>query len=105
CVRHPLWSARRRNPGRGRGINCHGPPGGCAALVSRAIGISLGVAGLLSVPLASEMRIMRAAQPMTDAWKLVEIEPRGATLLGLSYRPRQAEALGMDVQRTLQRLL
>jgi hypothetical protein len=73
--------------------------------VSRALGIGLGVAGLLGVPLASEMRLMRAAQPLTDAWKSAAVEPRGATLLGLSYRPRQAEALGLDVQRTLQTLL
>jgi hypothetical protein len=73
--------------------------------VSRSLGIGLGLAGLLGVPLASEMRILRAARPLTDAWKSVAVEPRGATLLGLSYRPRQAEALGLDVQRTLQTLL
>jgi Beta-galactosidase len=53
----------------------------------------------------SEIRISRAAQPQIEAWRSMHIAPRGATHLGISYRPRQAEALGLDVERTLQRLL
>jgi hypothetical protein len=73
--------------------------------VSRKVGIAVGLAGLLGVPLATEMRIKRAAQPLTDAWKSAPVEPRGATQLGLSYRPRQVEALGLDRHQTLQTLL
>jgi hypothetical protein len=53
----------------------------------------------------SEIRISRAAQPRTDRWRSAPITARGATQLGISYRPRQAEALGLDVTHTLQRLL
>ena len=33
------------------------------------------------------------------------LEPRGATLLGISFRPRQVEALGLDAPATLRTLL
>jgi hypothetical protein len=71
----------------------------------RGLGFGVGLAGLLALPVASEIRIKRAAQPLTDAWKSMPIEPRGATRLGISYRPPQVETLGLDPQVTLRTLL
>jgi hypothetical protein len=55
--------------------------------------------------LIGEFRLRRAAQPLTDRWQRMPIEPRRATLLGLSFRPLQAEALGLDARTTLRLLL
>ncbi len=61
--------------------------------------------GLLAAPLVSEVRIRRSAQPGTDRWRTIEIEPGGPTMLGFSARPRQAEAFGLDPLDTLRTLL
>ncbi|HET8629610.1 MAG TPA: beta-galactosidase [Thermomicrobiales bacterium] len=71
--------------------------------LSRAA-LGLGVAGALA-PLAAEVRVARAARPPTDRWRRVPVAPRGATLLGISFRPRQVEALGLDARATFQALL
>jgi hypothetical protein len=52
-----------------------------------------------------EFRLAEAAQPLTDAWKHVPIAPRGDTLLGISFRPLQAEAFGLDQRASLKLLL
>ena len=36
-------------------------------------------------------------QPLTDAWQHLPIAPRRSTLLGISFRPLQAAAFGLDV--------
>lgn len=51
------------------------------------------------------MRIMRATRPLTDAWRRLLVESRGATMLGISFRPLQAAALRLDVHSTLETLL
>jgi hypothetical protein len=51
------------------------------------------------------LRLKRAAQPLTDAWRHVQVAPRGATLLGVSWRTPQAAALGLDAPAALQTLL
>src|SRR5205085_8485241 len=56
-------------------------------------------------PLALELRIKRPGQPLTDAWEAVPVEPRGSARLGISFRPLQAEALGLDGPATLRTLL
>ncbi len=71
----------------------------------RTIALALGGAGLLAAPLASEVRLKQATQPLTDAWRHLPIEPRGSTLLGISYRPPQVDALGLEARSTLQTLL
>ncbi|HZR39100.1 MAG TPA: beta-galactosidase [Ktedonobacteraceae bacterium] len=71
----------------------------------RKIALGLGAASLLVLPLASEVRLKEAAQPLTDAWQHVPIEPRHSTLLGLSFRSPQIDALGLDAQTTLHTLL
>ncbi len=61
--------------------------------------------GMLPLPIVSEVRVTRAMRPLTDQWRRTPVAPRGATLLGLSFRPLQAEALGLDAHSTLQALL
>jgi hypothetical protein len=52
-----------------------------------------------------EFQVKQAAQPLTDKWQHLPIAPRGATLLGISFRPLQAAAFGLDVHAALQELL
>jgi hypothetical protein len=60
---------------------------------------------LAALPFLAEMRLARAAQPLTDRWKTLPVAPRGNTLLGISFRPRQVEALGLEITDTLNTLL
>lgn len=64
-----------------------------------------GASGLLALPLLSELRVARAMRPLTDIWSHMPVAPRHATLLGISFRPLQIDALGLDAQRTLRTLL
>ncbi len=52
-----------------------------------------------------EFRLKQAAQPLTDAWKHLPVEPRRSTFLGVSFRPLQAAAFGLEVRTTLRELL
>jgi len=61
--------------------------------------------GAAIAPAASELRIARPAQPMSDRWKWVNVEPRERTLLGISFRPLQCRAQGLDPASTLRTLL
>lgn len=60
---------------------------------------------LLTGPLTLEFRLKRAAQPLTDAWQHLPIEPRRSTLLGISFRPLQIATFGLDARTTLHTLL
>ena len=53
----------------------------------------------------TELRLRRAAQPATERWRHVPVPPRGAVPLGISYRPLQAEALGLEPRAALTALL
>jgi hypothetical protein len=55
--------------------------------------------------LLPELHIARARQPLTDRWRRVQVERRGAAALGISFRPHQADALGLDQRETLAALL
>jgi hypothetical protein len=57
------------------------------------------------LPVLSELRLKRAARPLTDRWREVPVEPRGAAQLGISFRPLQAAALGLDPEAALRALL
>jgi hypothetical protein len=46
-----------------------------------------------------------AARPLTDRWREAPIEPGRSTQLGISFRPPQVEALGLDTMATLRTLL
>jgi hypothetical protein len=53
----------------------------------------------------TELRVGRAATPMTDRWRTEPVPPRGGVPLGISFRPLQAEALGLDPEAALTALL
>jgi Beta-galactosidase len=53
----------------------------------------------------TELRVMRAARPLTERWRQVPVEPRGTVPLGISFRPLQATALGLDPEAALRTLL
>lgn len=73
--------------------------------ILRALAIGAGAVGLLTAPLTLEMRLKRAAQPLTEAWQDLPVEPRHATLLGISFRSPQIDVLGLDAHATMQTLL
>jgi hypothetical protein len=52
-----------------------------------------------------EFQLKRPVQPLTDAWQRLPVAPRGGALLGMSWRPRQAAAFGLDERETLRALL
>ncbi len=64
-----------------------------------------GKASALTLPIVSEARVKRAMRPLTDQWRRITVAPRGSTMLGVSFRPLQADALGLDVRTTLDALL
>ncbi|MBV9358133.1 MAG: beta-galactosidase, partial [Chloroflexi bacterium] len=65
----------------------------------------LGLAGLLGGAVASELRLSRPVQPLTDTWQTMPIEPRGRTRLGFNFRTPQIEAFGLDGPTMLTALL
>ena len=71
----------------------------------RTIALGVGAASSLTLPIALEVRLKQATQPLTDAWQHLPIEPRRSTLLGISFRSPQVDVLGLDAQTTLQTLL
>jgi hypothetical protein len=73
--------------------------------VGRIAALGAGVVVPLALPVVSELRVRRAARSLTDRWRHVPVEPRGSTSLGISFRPLQAEALGLDPPTALETLL
>ncbi len=71
----------------------------------RTISLGIGAASLLTAPIALDVRLRQATQPLTDTWQRLPIEPRRSTLLGLSFRSPQVAALRLDAQATLHTLL
>src|SRR6059058_2117684 len=71
----------------------------------RTIALAVGAASCLTLPLALEVRLKQATQPLTDVWQHLPIEPRRSTLLGISFRSPQVAVLGLDARATLQTLL
>lgn len=52
-----------------------------------------------------EVALRAAGQPLSDRWAELAVEPPGGTLLGVSFRPLQAEALDLDPRATLDTIL
>ena len=52
-----------------------------------------------------EFRLKKAVQTLTEAWQRLPVRRRGATRLGISFRPLQAVAFGLEVRPALQTLL
>jgi hypothetical protein len=73
--------------------------------MTRAIAATGVAAAGAALPFALEMRWRRAAQPATDAWRRLAVQPRGRTQLGISLRIPQVEAFALEVMPTLDRLL
>ncbi len=71
----------------------------------RQLGLGLALAGLLAAPIASELRVTRPSQPLTDHWRTRPILPRGNTRLGISFRSPQIDAFNLEPRSTLRQLL
>ena len=56
-------------------------------------------------PAVSEVRIARPQRPLTDRWQQVPVAGRCGALLGFSFRPLQAQALGLAPRASLRALL
>jgi hypothetical protein len=52
-----------------------------------------------------ELRVARPERALTGRWQRVPVAPRGEVMLGFSFRPLQASALGLDPAETLKTLL
>src|SRR6201998_3099235 len=76
---------------------------GMSSATGKALG-ALGAVGAL-LPLASEFRIARSQQRHTERWRHLPVEPCNRALLGISFRPRQAEAFGLDPRDSLKAML
>lgn len=59
----------------------------------------------LGLVIGGDARLRRAQRPLTGQWRSIPVEPRGATLVGISFRPRQAEAFHLEPRRALATLL
>ena len=69
-----------------------------AALAGAAVaGVGLSV--------GPEIRLRRSQLPLTDEWERLPVEARGATRLGISFRPRQAQELHLEPRPALAQLL
>jgi hypothetical protein len=55
--------------------------------------------------LLPEIKVARPGRPLTSKWEELPVKPPGATMLGISYRPLQAAALGLDPKQALADLL
>jgi hypothetical protein len=51
------------------------------------------------------VKLARAARPVTGRWRQLPVPPRGPVTLGISFRPLQAAALGLDPEAALRELL
>jgi hypothetical protein len=72
----------------------------------RALGTAaLVAAGLVAAPLMLEARIAKSEQEPDDSWETLPARRRGSTLLGVSFRPLQAEAFHLDPRSVLTELL
>jgi hypothetical protein len=72
--------------------------------VLRAVGLTAGAIGVVA-PIVAELRLARAVRPLTGRWQQLPVEPRGSAGLGISVRPRQLEAMGLDEREALRALL
>lgn len=72
--------------------------------------MSIGITGSIciagaAISLATELRLKRRERPLTDRWQSVSIVPGPSTMLGISFRPRQAESFGLVPTDALHSLL
>jgi hypothetical protein len=51
------------------------------------------------------LTLAKPESPLNDDWRRIPVRPRDSALLGISFRPRQVEAFGLDGAATLDSLL
>lgn len=73
--------------------------------IPRIAALGACTASALTLPIATEVRVKRATRPLTDQWRHMPIVPQRSTLVGISFRPPQVDALGLDARATLDTLL
>src|SRR5215469_1281282 len=66
-------------------------------------GLAAGAAAVM--PFAAEFRVARPEQPLSRRWQDMPVEPAGGIPLGISFRPLQAQALGLEPGAVLDELL
>lgn len=71
----------------------------------RAAGVGAALTGTLGVLLSQELRFKNPEQPSTRDWEHLKVVPRGGVDLGISFRPMQAQSLGLEGPATLEALL
>ncbi len=81
------------------------PSGRQSAAARPGVGGTAIGSALRAVPLVSEFRIRRPSQPLTGLWSQLPVEAAGQSMLGISFRPLQAVALGLDPSQILTELL
>lgn len=69
--------------------------------MSRRRGLVLAAA--VAAPLLAELRWRKTYQSPSESWRRIPVRSRHGCLLGVSYRPLQAEALGLEPEEVLRR--
>jgi hypothetical protein len=70
----------------------------------RRAGIAAGAVAAIT-PFAAEFRLARPERRLSRRWQDRPVEPAGGAPLGISFRPLQARALGLDQEAALAELL
>ena len=83
------------------------PSPGCSVASSfRRAGLVTAAAAAAVVPFVSEFRVARSDRELSDRWRRMPVESAGDDeALGISFRPLQAQALGLDPRAVLNELL
>jgi Beta-galactosidase len=72
---------------------------------ARSLALAGGAAAAVGFAALSGVRLTPSQRRLDGAWRRSPVESRGSTLLGISFRPLQAEAFGLDPRATLVGLL
>jgi hypothetical protein len=70
----------------------------------RRAGLVAGLAAAIT-PFAAEIRVARPERQLSGRWQDMPVEPARGIPLGISFRPLQAQALGLDPTAVLDELL
>jgi hypothetical protein len=70
-----------------------------------ALSVGVGIAAAPLVELGADLRIATPEVPFSDDWSTMPIQPRGAALLSISFRPLNTAAFGLPVRPTPVKLL
>jgi Beta-galactosidase len=70
----------------------------------RRAGLAAGAAAAIA-PIAAGLRVARPERPLSGRWRRMPVEAAGGAPLGISFRPLQAEALGLDPRAALDEIL